>query len=93
MTVHTGDSPERSVAARPERPGHRTAGSKLLASVADSADDAISSKTPVHAVQARFTLSTHDHFVEEGQRLRDMQREGDTMAPIYFFKSYTKYVL
>jgi PAS domain S-box-containing protein len=45
MTVHAGDSPERSVAARPGRPGHRAIGSKLLASIVDSSDDAILSKT------------------------------------------------
>ena len=45
MTVHAGDSPERSVAARPGRPGHRAVGSKLLASIVDSSDDAILSKT------------------------------------------------
>jgi PAS domain S-box-containing protein len=46
MTVHAGDSPERSVAARPGRPGHRTNASKLLASIVDSSDDAILSTTP-----------------------------------------------
>jgi PAS domain S-box-containing protein len=45
MTVHADDSPQRSVAARPGRPGHRTVGSKLLASIVDSSDDAILSKT------------------------------------------------
>jgi PAS domain S-box-containing protein len=45
MTVHAGDSPGRSVAARPGRPGHRAVGSKLLASIVDSSDDAIFSKT------------------------------------------------
>ena len=45
MTVHAGDSPERSVAAHPGRPGHRTVESKLLASIVDSTDDAIFSKT------------------------------------------------
>ena len=45
MTVHAGDSPERSVAAYPGRPGHRTVESKLLASIVDSTDDAIFSKT------------------------------------------------
>ena len=45
MTVHADDSPGRSVAARPGRPGHRTGGSKLLASIVDSSDDAILSKT------------------------------------------------
>jgi PAS domain S-box-containing protein len=45
MTVHAGDSPERSVAARPRRPGHRTDRSKLLASIVDSSDDAILSTT------------------------------------------------
>ena len=45
MTVHAGDSPERSVAAHPGRPGHRTVESKLLASIVDSSDDAIFSKT------------------------------------------------
>ena len=45
MTAHAGDSPERSVAAHPGRPGHRTVESKLLASIVDSSDDAIFSKT------------------------------------------------
>jgi PAS domain S-box-containing protein len=45
MTVHTGDSPARPVAARPGHPGDRAAGSKLLASIVDSSDDAIISKT------------------------------------------------
>jgi PAS domain S-box-containing protein len=45
MTVHVDDSSERSVAARPRRPGHRTVGPKLLASIVDSSDDAILSKT------------------------------------------------
>src|SRR5579863_6816820 len=45
MTVHAGDSPERSVAARPGRPGRRAVGSKLLASIVDSSDDAILSTT------------------------------------------------
>ena len=45
MTVHAGDSPESSAAARPRRPGHRTAGPKLLAAIVESSDDAILSKT------------------------------------------------
>ena len=45
MTVRAGDSPGRSLATRPGRPGHRTVGSKLLASIVDSSDDAILSKT------------------------------------------------
>ena len=43
--MHADDSPESSVAARPGRPGHRATGSKLLASIVDSSDDAILSKT------------------------------------------------
>src|SRR3984957_1835669 len=45
MTVHADDSPRRAVAPRPGRPGHRTTRSKLVASIVDSADDAILSKT------------------------------------------------
>jgi|SRR5580658_5341544 PAS domain S-box-containing protein len=45
MTVHAGDSPERLVTTRPRRPGRRPAESKLLASIVDSSDDAIISKT------------------------------------------------
>ena len=45
MTVQADDSPERSAAARPGRPGHRTAGPKLLAAIVDSSDDAIFGKT------------------------------------------------
>ena len=45
MTVHAGDSPERPVTTRPRRPGRRAAGSKLLASIVDSSDDAIIGKT------------------------------------------------
>jgi PAS domain S-box-containing protein len=45
MTVHAGDSPGRSVAARPGRPGHRAVGLKLLAAIVDSAEDAILSTT------------------------------------------------
>jgi PAS domain S-box-containing protein len=45
MTVHAGDSPGRSVAARPGRPGRRTDGSKLLAAIVGSSDDAILSTT------------------------------------------------
>ena len=45
MTVHAGDSPGRLVATRPRRPGNRTVESKLLASIVDSSDDAIISKT------------------------------------------------
>jgi PAS domain-containing protein len=45
MTVRAGDSPGRLVTARPPRPRHRAAGSKLLASIVDSSYDAIMSKT------------------------------------------------
>jgi PAS domain S-box-containing protein len=45
MTVHADDSPERSVSARPARLGHRTGGSKLLAAIVGSSDDAILSMT------------------------------------------------
>lgn len=45
MTVRAGDSPERSVAARPRRPGRRAVGSKFLASIVDSSADAILSTT------------------------------------------------
>jgi PAS domain S-box-containing protein len=45
MTMHAGDSPGRLVTTRPQRPGRRTAESKLLASIVDSSDDAIISKT------------------------------------------------
>ncbi len=45
MTVQADDSPERSAAARPGRPGHRTAGPELLAAIVDSSDDAIFGKT------------------------------------------------
>ena len=45
MTAHADDSPGRSVAARPGRPGHRSVGPKLLAAIVDSSDDAILSKT------------------------------------------------
>jgi PAS domain S-box-containing protein len=45
MTVHAGDSPKRSGATRPRRPSHRTDGSKLLASIVDSSEDAILSTT------------------------------------------------
>jgi PAS domain S-box-containing protein len=46
MTVHAGDSPERLLAARPPRPRNRAgSGSKLLASIVDSSDDAIIGKT------------------------------------------------
>ena len=43
--MHAGDSPEDSSARRPRRPGDRAAESKLLASIVDSSDDAIFSKT------------------------------------------------
>jgi PAS domain S-box-containing protein len=46
MTVHAGDSPERLLAARPPLPRNRAgAGSRLLASIVDSSDDAIIGKT------------------------------------------------
>ena len=45
MTVHADDSPESSVVARRGRPGHPIAGSKLLAAIVESSDDAILSKT------------------------------------------------
>jgi PAS domain S-box-containing protein len=46
MTVHTGDSPESLLATRPPRPRNRAgSGSKLLASIVDSSDDAIIGKT------------------------------------------------
>jgi PAS domain S-box-containing protein len=45
MTAHAGDSPGRLVAPRPRRPENRTVESKLLASIVDSSDDAIISKT------------------------------------------------
>ena len=45
MTVPADDSPQRSVAARPGRPGHRAVGPKLLAAIVESSDDAILSKT------------------------------------------------
>jgi PAS domain S-box-containing protein len=45
MTVHAGDSPAKLVTPRPRRPGNRASGSKLLASIVDSSDDAILSKT------------------------------------------------
>jgi len=45
MTVHAGDSPERLLTTRPRRPGRRPAESKLLASIVESSDDAIISKT------------------------------------------------
>jgi len=46
MTVHAGDSPERLMAVRPPRPRNRAGtGSKLLASIVDSSDDAIIGKT------------------------------------------------
>ncbi len=45
MTVRTDDSPGKLVTPPPRRPGNRTAGSKLLASIVDSSDDAILSKT------------------------------------------------
>src|SRR6266566_1231943 len=45
MTMHTDDSPGRLVAPRPRHPGNSTTGSELLASIVDSSDDAIISKT------------------------------------------------
>jgi len=45
MTVHAGDSPARPVATRPRRPGHRAVELEFLASIVDSSDDAILSKT------------------------------------------------
>jgi PAS domain S-box-containing protein len=45
MTVHAGDSSERLVTTYPRRPGHNAAGSKLLASMAESSDDAIIGET------------------------------------------------
>jgi PAS domain S-box-containing protein len=45
MTVHTGDSPGKFVTPRPRRPGNRVVESKLLASIVDSSEDAIISKT------------------------------------------------
>jgi len=46
MTVHAGDSPESLLAVRPPRPRNRAGtGSKLLASIVDSSDDAIIGKT------------------------------------------------
>jgi PAS domain S-box-containing protein len=46
MTVHADNSPERPAATRSRRPGHHTAELRLLASIVDSSDDAIFSKTP-----------------------------------------------
>jgi PAS domain S-box-containing protein len=45
MPVDADNSPGRPAAARPGRRGHRTVGPKLLASIIDSSDDAIFSKT------------------------------------------------
>jgi PAS domain S-box-containing protein len=45
MTVHAGNSTGRLVTPRPRRPGNRAVESKLLASIVDSSDDAIISKT------------------------------------------------
>ena len=46
MTVHAGDSLESLLATRPPRPRNRAGtGSKLLASIVDSSDDAIIGKT------------------------------------------------
>jgi PAS domain S-box-containing protein len=45
MTVHAGDSPGKLVTPRPRRSGNRASGPKLLASIVDSSDDAIISKT------------------------------------------------
>ena len=45
MTVHAGDSPARLVAAGPPRPRRRAAPFRLLASIVDSSNDAIITKT------------------------------------------------
>src|ERR1700722_16227061 len=46
MTVRADNSPRRPAPARSGRPGHRPVGLKLLASIVDSSNDAIFSKTP-----------------------------------------------
>jgi PAS domain S-box-containing protein len=45
MTVRAGDSTGKLVPPRPRRPSNRSASSKLLASIVESTDDAIISKT------------------------------------------------
>ena len=45
MTVHADNSRVRHAAARPGHPGRRAVGPKFLASIIDSSDDAIFSKT------------------------------------------------
>jgi PAS domain S-box-containing protein len=45
MTIHAGDSPGKLVTTRPRPPGDSAVGWKLLASIAQSSDDAIIGKT------------------------------------------------
>jgi PAS domain S-box-containing protein len=45
MTIHTGDSPGKLATTRPRPPGDGGVGWKLLASIAESSDDAIIGKT------------------------------------------------